>query len=116
MDSEDADDANRNDDGRTLLYVFERGYVLVYCIPRTEEHILDDAGYQWYHVLDVKYFLDLDLPFVMFLMLDYRDAFGESSISGDKRWAGSYGVNIDFVARSHCAVEIISVEDIQASA
>jgi hypothetical protein len=27
MDSEDADDANRNDNGRTLLYVFERGYV-----------------------------------------------------------------------------------------
>ncbi len=25
MDSEDADDANRNDNGRTLLYVFERG-------------------------------------------------------------------------------------------
>ncbi len=45
-----------------------------------------------------------------------RDAFGESSIAGDLRWAGSYGVNIDFVARSHCAVEIIQVEDIQASA
>ena len=26
MDSEDADDANRNDDGRTLLYVLERGW------------------------------------------------------------------------------------------
>ena len=25
MDSEDADDANKNDNGRTLLYVFERG-------------------------------------------------------------------------------------------
>jgi hypothetical protein len=37
MDSEDADDANRNDDGRTLLYVFERGYVN--CIfPRSEQH------------------------------------------------------------------------------
>jgi hypothetical protein len=45
-----------------------------------------------------------------------RDAYGESSIAGDKRWAGSYGVNIDFVARSHCAVEIILAEDIQASA
>ncbi len=59
--------------------------------------------------------LDLDLPSVKYLMLDCRDAFGESSVAGDKRWAGSYGVNIDFVARSHCAVEIISVEDIQAS-
>ena len=25
MDSDDADDANRDDNGRTLLYVFERG-------------------------------------------------------------------------------------------
>jgi hypothetical protein len=45
-----------------------------------------------------------------------RDSFGESSIAGDKRWAGSYGVSIDFVARSHCSVEIILIEDIQASA
>jgi len=67
MDSEDADNANKNDDGRTLLYVFERG-----------------------------------------------DSIGDSAISGDLRWAGSYGVNVDFVARSHCAVEIISIEDIQS--
>jgi hypothetical protein len=25
MDSDEADDANKNDNGRTLLYVFERG-------------------------------------------------------------------------------------------
>ena len=56
------------------------------------------------------------MHFVIFVMSNFRDAFGESSIAGDKRWAGSYGVNIDFVARSHCAVEIILVEDIKASA
>ena len=51
----------------------------------------------------------------VYFLLNCRDAFGESSIVGDKRWAGSYGVNIDFVARSHCSVEIIAIEDIQAS-
>ena len=32
---------------------------------------------------------------------------------GDPRWAGSFGVNVDFVARSHCSVEMIMLEDIQ---
>ena len=30
----------------------------------------------------------------------------------DFRWAGSYGVQVDFIARSHCSVEIIKTEDI----
>jgi hypothetical protein len=30
----------------------------------------------------------------------------------DLRWAGSYGVQVDFIARSHCSVEIIKTEDI----
>jgi hypothetical protein len=45
-----------------------------------------------------------------------RDSIGENAIAGDMRWAGSYGVNIDFVAQSHCAVEVITVQDIQANA
>ena len=32
---------------------------------------------------------------------------------GDLRWSGSFGVSIDFVARCHCSVEIIAVEDIK---
>ncbi len=32
---------------------------------------------------------------------------------GDTRWAGAFGVNVDLVARSHCSVEIIKLEDIQ---
>ena len=32
---------------------------------------------------------------------------------GDLRWAGAYGVNADFVAKSHCAVEFISIEDVE---
>ncbi len=31
-----------------------------------------------------------------------RDVFGESALVGDTRWAGSYGVNADFIARDNC--------------
>ncbi len=34
---------------------------------------------------------------------------------GDQRWGGTFGVNVDFVARSHCSVEMISLEDMQVS-
>ena len=40
---------------------------------------------------------------------------GDSSLAGDARWSGTYGVNLDYVARSHCSVEFISIEDIQVS-
>jgi hypothetical protein len=51
-------------------------------------------------------YLDMKVVYV-------RDSIGDSAISGDLRWAGSFGVNVDFVARSHCSVEIILVEDMQ---
>ena len=34
---------------------------------------------------------------------------------GDHRWAGTFGVNVDFVARSHCSVEMILLEDMHVS-
>jgi hypothetical protein len=40
---------------------------------------------------------------------------GASAVAGDPRWSGSFGVNVDFVARSHCSVEIITLDDIQVS-
>ncbi len=43
-----------------------------------------------------------------------RDTIGDSAVVGDVRWAGAFGVNVDLVARSHCSVEIIKLEDIQA--
>jgi hypothetical protein len=47
-------------------------------------------------------------------MLVYsRDCIGDCSLAGDPRWAGTYGVNLDFVARCHCSIEFISLEDIQ---
>ena len=31
-----------------------------------------------------------------------RDAFGDSALVGDQRWAGTYGVSGDFIARDNC--------------
>jgi hypothetical protein len=42
-----------------------------------------------------------------------RDSVGDCAVAGDHRWAGIFGVNVDFVARSHCSVALITVEDIQ---
>ncbi len=42
-----------------------------------------------------------------------RDCIGDSSLAGDNRWAGTFGVNLDFVARCHCSVEFISIEDMK---
>ncbi len=41
------------------------------------------------------------------------DSIGGCSIVGDKRWAGAYGINADFIASSHCSVEYISKEAIK---
>ena len=40
------------------------------------------------------------------------DSIGGGSVIDDLRWAGAFGVQADFVARSHCSVEIIKTEDI----
>ncbi len=42
-----------------------------------------------------------------------RDSIGDAAIAGDIRWAGSFGVNVDLVARSHCSVEMITLDDMQ---
>ena len=41
-----------------------------------------------------------------------RDSIGSSCVVGDSRWAGTYGVKADFVAKSHCSVEFIPLEAI----
>jgi hypothetical protein len=41
------------------------------------------------------------------------DSIGGCTVVGDLRWAGAYGVQADFVARTHCSVEIIMTEDIE---
>ena len=40
-----------------------------------------------------------------------RDTIGSSSIVGDHRWSGAFGVDADYVAKGHCSVEFISVRD-----
>jgi hypothetical protein len=42
-----------------------------------------------------------------------RDSFGGGTLVGDMRWAGAYGIQADFVALSHCSIEIIKTADIQ---
>ncbi len=34
-------------------------------------------------------------------------------VVGDPRWAGTFGVAADFVAKTHCSVEVITSEDIE---
>ncbi len=45
--------------------------------------------------------------------MPHRDSIGSSSLVGDFRWSGTFGVNLDYVARSHCSVEIIHLKDIE---
>jgi hypothetical protein len=42
-----------------------------------------------------------------------RDCIGDTAIAGDMRWSGAFGVSLDMVARSHCSVELILLEDLQ---
>ena len=42
-----------------------------------------------------------------------RDVFGDTSILGDPRWAGSYGIEADFIAGEQCSIGRISTADIQ---
>ncbi len=43
----------------------------------------------------------------------YRDSMGSSSVVGDTRWTGMYGINADLIARTHCSVEVIKLEGIK---
>ena len=51
------------------------------------------------------------MPSVL-ILLYIRDAIGDCAVAGDLRWAGAFGVNVDFVARSHCSVAVIAVADV----
>jgi hypothetical protein len=44
----------------------------------------------------------------------FRDVFGDTSILGDHRWAGAYGIDADFIAGEHCSVARIRNPHIQA--
>jgi hypothetical protein len=42
----------------------------------------------------------------------HSDSVGGNAVVGDERWTGSFGVNVDLVARSHCSVAMIASQDI----
>ena len=48
-----------------------------------------------------------------FLSPLHRDVFGETAILGDRRWAGAYGIDADFIAGDHCAIAQIHTRHIQ---
>jgi hypothetical protein len=42
-----------------------------------------------------------------------RDVFGDTAILGDRRWAGAYGIDADFIAGEHCSIARIHKTHIQ---
>ena len=46
------------------------------------------------------------------MCLGSRDVVGDCSILGDLRWAGAWGINADFAARTACSVMSIATADI----
>jgi hypothetical protein len=48
---------------------------------------------------------------VTFPLID-SESIGSSSVIGDSRWAGDYGVNADLIAVTHCSAEFIPLEEI----
>lgn len=46
-------------------------------------------------------------------LLSGRDSIGDSLVANDLRWGGTFGVNVDFVARSHTSVAFIRYESVQ---
>ncbi len=49
----------------------------------------------------------------MALIAYCRDTLGDGAVAGDKRWSGSFGVNVDYVARSNGSIEIIPLAGLQ---
>ena len=87
MDSNDAVEENNKSEGKTLLVVFGRGYS------------------EYLQIL-------LSILSLSMLLGTHRDSVGGSAVVGDVRWTGTFGVNVDLVAKSHCSVELIRTEDI----
>ena len=94
MDSEEADEENNTQDGKTLLAIFKRGSQCLSACPA--------------HAKSVSLTLWAGLIF-------HRDCIGDCCVAGDLRWGGSFGVSVDLVALSHCAVQIITMEDLQVT-
>jgi hypothetical protein len=44
----------------------------------------------------------------------YRDGIGDLSVLGDKRWAGGYGIDADFIALENTHVAFVETREIKA--
>jgi hypothetical protein len=49
---------------------------------------------------------------LMLVLLQIRATIGANSMLGDKRWAGTYGVDADYWAEDNCRVLYILTSDI----
>jgi hypothetical protein len=127
-ESTEADVENHKQNGDTLLYVFGRGLAasdLAHFVSDSTtmnfsnlyQQIFDQAiSANQLNIFMLKVLLGHDTCFLLFTMVLFcysRDSIGSSSIVGDKRWAGAFGVDADFIARGHCSVEFIKIEDIE---
>ena len=56
----------------------------------------------------VKYSISTHVHFL-------RDVFGDTTVIGDQRWGGSYGVDADFIAGEQCSVAWIWTHHIQVA-
>ena len=43
-----------------------------------------------------------------------RDVIGSDVVIGDDRWAGSWGLKADFIAKTTCSVLFVSSQDVKA--
>ncbi len=46
--------------------------------------------------------ISFSLPTCLMILCLLRDVIGDSALIGDTRWAGSFGVSGDFIARDNC--------------
>ena len=137
MDSDEADEENKAENGgKTLLYVFERGLDpfsnaqwrirsrnrVVNLMPAdtcTTSKGCKHLNSEREQILSAQIVSCLKPNLIMLVSTQLtglnfcRDSIGDSAITGDVRWSGAYGVNVDYIARSHCSVEVIKIEDIQ---
>ena len=120
MDSSEADAENNRPGGTTQLYVFGRGWAefnnaisRLQCSGRTKflniVYFFFQSSILWEMICDKSNYV---LYFAHWSSFTCRDSLGGSAVVEDRRWAGAYGVQADFVAMSHCSVEIIKTEHI----
>lgn len=43
----------------------------------------------------------------------FSDVFGDTTILGDNRWAGAYGIDADFIAGEQCCVARVRARDVE---